>query len=163
MRFEEEEVERSTILKVDVEGNDSAIWEKCKASLMEIVTKILEAQIHKDGKTTADEIKRASSNLLDFANAKLERPTIENQKLLTEIDLMLANESKTRAETRKIDAEAEAIELGNLEKRFRIAIGAATVLAGLEKNQEGLLFCKDLESLIAGFSSKQLFDNKEIQ
>ena len=162
MQFEEEGLERSTILKLDVEGKNSAIWEKCKDSLMEMVTKILDAQLHRDGKTTVEEFKRASSNLLDFANSKLERPVIENQKLLTEIDLMLATESKSRAETRKINAEAEAIEISNLEKKFKIAIGAATVLARLEKNQEGLLFCKDMESLIAGFSSQQLLDKKEI-
>src|SRR5258708_18237060 len=121
--FEEDDCqEKRTFIKVDVEGNDKSTWAKLKNKLTETLFDLLNTQINSNsGATVRDEIQRITTNVIAFANAKLEKPSIENQKLLAEIEQILANKAKELAETRKINAEAEKIELDNITQKLRIA------------------------------------------
>ncbi|MCX2432194.1 hypothetical protein [Pedobacter sp. GR22-10] len=162
MEFEGEGIEKKTFLKVEVEGQKASVWESAKGKLMDLMTKLMDAQINSySDSTVREELKRAGSNVIEFANAKLQRPSLENIKLQAEIELMLKNSAKVDAETRKVNAEAEAVELANLEQKLKIVMGAAKMIAMGERNQEAILFCKDMESLLGQFTNSNLLEKGE--
>ncbi|WP_379085526.1 hypothetical protein [Pedobacter sp. UC225_65] len=130
---------------------------------MEMISKMMESQVNSvKGTTVEDELKRLSSNIIEFANAKLQKPTLENEKLVAEIGLLLNNAAQSNAMTRKINAEAESIELDNFSKKLRIAFGAAKVIATMDGNPEAILFCKNMEALVAQFNSQVSLERGEI-
>lgn len=159
---EEPEVEKSTFIKVQLEGIDTKLWANAKTKLMESLQSVLDFKINPaDDQTTRDEIHRATKNLFNYANAKLEKATIENHKLSAEIDLLLSEAAKARSESRKIAAEAEAIELGNINKKLRLALGAARLIAKAEGNEEALLFCNEFQRLCEMLQSADVDNNQE--
>lgn len=152
MSYPEEEMEKKDFLKVEVEGKDKSIWEGAKEKLMNLMSELMDTKINTySDSTVKDELKRATSNVIEFANAKLIKPSLENMKLQVEIEQMLSSSAKIAAETRKTHAEAESIELANLEKRMKMVMGAARLIAIAEDNTEAILFCNNMEALLGSF------------
>jgi hypothetical protein len=147
--------EKRTFVKVDVEGNDKFTWSNLKSKLTETLFELLNKQINANsGATVNDEIKRIATSVIEFANAKLEKPSIENQKLLAEIEQILANKAKELAETRKINAEAEKIELDNTIQKLKIALGLAKMLANSTSDPDAIIFIKNIEEFSVIFSQE---------
>jgi hypothetical protein len=143
-------------LKVDIEGVDPQLWAKLKSRLTEMVIELLNYNINsKTDGNVKEEFSRITANVLEFANAKLEKASIENQKLLVEIQNILANRGKELAEARKLNAEADEIELKNIITRFKFAIGAAKVLASSSNDAKLLLFTKNFEELLYIFQENK--------
>nr|WP_067063242.1 hypothetical protein [Mucilaginibacter sp. L294] len=148
--FGEEEAcgETKSYLKIDLEGANPVLWSEMKSKLTSMIMNIMDFQINtKTDGSVKDEFARISSNVIEFANAKLEKASIENQKLLSEIENILANKGKELAEARKLNAEAEQIELNNMMTKLKIAIGAAKIIASSSKDPELLAFTKNIEDL----------------
>jgi len=154
--FEEDDCqEKRTFVKVDLVGNDDFTWSKLKSKLTQTLFELLDTKINTNsGATVSDEIQRITTNVIEFANAKLERPSIENQKLLAEIEQILANKAKKLAETRKINAEAEKIELDNIAQKLKIALGLAKVLANSTSDPEAIIFIKNIEEFSVIFTQE---------
>jgi len=147
---------KKTFIKIDVEGNDPTIWSKMKARLTETLFELLNSKINSNsGGTVKDEIQRASSNLIEYANAKLEKPTLENKKLLTEIEKILSDKARSAAETRKINAEADKIELDNIVYRLKIILGTAKMIANSTTDPDALIFIKNIEEFSFLFSQEK--------
>ncbi|MGN6639770.1 MAG: hypothetical protein ACTHJ8_12730 [Mucilaginibacter sp.] len=148
MEQENSEFEIKSFTKVYVEGEDKTLWVKLKPKLINLMTELLEAKInYNTGGTTREELKRVTANVIEFANAKLEKASIENENLLAEIELKLATKQKCQAETRKINAEAEKIEIENIEKKLKLALGLAKGLFHSTKDDEIIIFIKSFEEL----------------
>lgn len=158
--FEEESCnEKKTFIQVDVEGQNSDLWEQLKSKLSSMVLNLLDLKINSNtGANVGEELQKLTTNVLEFANAKLEKPSIENHKLLAEIDSVLANRAKELAEARKLNAEAEQIELNNVCKKLSIAIGAAKVLAQSTNDPQALLFIKSIEELAFIFQENKMLE-----
>jgi hypothetical protein len=157
MMEQEENDETKGFIKVDVEGGDKTMWLKLKLKLTTLITNLLETKINeKSDLSTDEEIKRATANLIEFANAKLEKPSIENQKLLVEIDLALVSKAKCHAETRKLNAEAEKLEIENITNKLKLAIGLAKVLGHSTQDESIILFVKGIEEISYIFQDNKL-------
>ena len=156
---EEEAFEKKQYVKIEVEGHDKPRWAELRSKLVNVILEILDLKINcKTGGTVEDEFKRISSNVIEYANAKLEKPSIENQKLLAEIEQILANKGKEMAEARKLNAEAEKIELDNIVFKLRIVLGAAKVLANSSEDPELLIFVKNIEELSFIFQQNKILE-----
>ncbi|MFA6249479.1 MAG: hypothetical protein WC615_21250 [Mucilaginibacter sp.] len=156
--FEEEEgQEVKSYIKVDVEGANPQMWATMKVKLTNMVMELIDFKINtKTNGSIGEEFGRVSANLIEFANAKLEKPSIENQKMLAEIENLLANKAKGFAETRKLNAEAEQIELQNIMMKLKLAIGCAKILATSNNDSEFLIFTKNIEELSYIFQENKI-------
>lgn len=145
---EEDDIEKKKFSKIDLEGNDRQLWGDLRSKLFNMILSLMELKVnYKTDGNVEEEFTRVTTNIIEFANAKLEKPSIENQKLLAEIDHLLANRAREFAQARKLSAEAEKIELDNLCKKLSIAIGAAKVLARSSNDEETLIFVKNIQEL----------------
>ncbi|MFD0765365.1 hypothetical protein ACFQZI_10920 [Mucilaginibacter lutimaris] len=159
MYQEDENQETKSYVKIDVEGSNPQIWSKMKSKLTDLIMDALEFNINvKTGASLKDEIGRASSNLIEFANAKLEKPSIENHKMLAEIENILAEKAKQIAEARKLHAEAEEKEFELFVKKFKFALGCAKAFAIQSKDQEFLVFTKNVEELTFIFQENKALE-----
>ena len=162
MEQENSDFETKSFTKISVEGGDKKLWAKLKSKLVNLITELLETKINdKTGGTTEEELKRATTNLIEYANAKLEKPSIENQKLLVEIESVLATKAKTQAETRKINAEAEKIEIENIAGKLKLALGLAKALGHSTGDQEIIIFIKNIEEIAYIFQGTKLIDSQQ--
>ncbi|MDB5029764.1 hypothetical protein [Mucilaginibacter sp.] len=159
--FEEDDNchETKSFLKLDVEGADTFIWSKLKENLTILIVELLDSKANvKTGGTVKQESQRIAANILEYANSKLEKASIENQKLFAELEGLLANQAKTHAETRKINAEADAIEIENVAKKLRLAIGLAKAIAPTSSDPNALIFVKNIEELAFIFQEKKIHE-----
>ncbi len=132
---DEQQVDESELIRFVISGRGDA-WAHLEAKLLglidTIVSRVQENPSHSTvAKTTGEVVEDISRIATEWARAKLERPTLENQRLRAEIACefaeakrRLAETLRIEAETRKIDAEAKNIELvallDNLERLLRI-------------------------------------------
>ena len=161
--FEQEDnIERTPHMRVDIVGLNSTKWAKFKEKFMDQIFSILDTTINPNQNSTVqEEIKRATENIFSYANSKLEKATIENHKLNAEIDLLLTQSAKERAAARKINAEAEALEIENISKKIKMILCMAQVFALSNKDEEILFFCKNMELMVAKFESSNLLEDRE--
>jgi hypothetical protein len=142
-----------TFLRIEVSGEDGELWKKLRSKLVQAITNFLEFEIDPiKHSSIKEEAQKFTSALLDYGKSKLNKPGIDNDKTLAEIEEIYGKVQKTRAEARKINAEASAIELQNVIRKLKIALGAARVLMVGSPEAETVLFLKEIESF------KQLLD-----
>ena len=133
---DEQQVDESELIRLVISGRGDA-WARLETKLLGLIDVIVDRVEGSASSTTATEttrevVKDISRIATEWARAKVERPTLENEKLRAEIasefaeaKRRLAETLRIEAETRKIDAEARNIELvawlDNLERLLRIA------------------------------------------
>lgn len=139
------------IAKIPIRGKDQKIWSELKGKLMtklaQTVDNTLNSIIDPVEKTTLkEEINQFSHQLLGYAKAKLSEPGISNQKTIAEIETIYARRNREIAETRKIHAEADALEFDMAVKKLKLALGATKVFIACDKeDQETIIFIKQIE------------------
>jgi hypothetical protein len=115
--------ESSDLLRIDLTGLDSGSFDRLFASL----ASALEAAVAQvSGKPESPEARQAIDDLTviakNFAQAKLQRPTLENQKLLAEIAEAFSAAEVNAQQARKTAAEADKIEMDNVVHRVHVIL-----------------------------------------
>ena len=77
---------------------------------------------------TEESIKDVVEITKSFVQAKLQRPSLENQKILAEIAETYAVAEEKLASTAKIRAETKSVELDNALKQLQYALQAIEVI-----------------------------------
>jgi hypothetical protein len=141
---------KSEFIKVEVQGKDTSLWRTLQPKLIQTIHNFLNTVIDSERNTTIrEEAKKFTSALLDYGKQKLEKAGLENDKIIAEVDLIYSQKEKEIAETRKIHAEADAIEFNTNIKKLRFSLLGIKVLMVGEKNEEELIFLKQVEEFIS--------------
>ncbi len=134
--------EGKSFIRVDVSGFDSARWKLYRSKLIDKLYQFLETEIDPIKRTSiGDELSEFTHKLLNYGKAVLDKPIIENNKLLAQIEDIYAD-------IRKKNAEAEAIELKNRLKRFKLFLKSAKIIVGGDQGEEAILFLKDIDQFL---------------
>ena len=159
----ESQNKKKEFLKVSVSGKNKEVWSRMRGKLMQAVEKFLDTTLdYENSSTIKDEARKFSTALLDHAKEKLAKTGIENQKMLAEIDLMFSTKTKELAETRKINAEAQAIEFSNSVKQLKLTLGLSKALIIGEQGEENVVFIKQIDSFLEVIQSVEA-DNEADQ
>lgn len=137
------EEQNKKILEIQVAGKDLDLWKKLKDKLMDKIPILLNNIIDQDQNSMVrDGAKEFFSVFLDPEKRKF---SLDNEKIFLEIE----NSYKSRAEFRKLNAEASAIELQNNIKALKISLGALKVLMIMEQGEEIIIFLKQIDPFLA--------------
>ena len=148
--------QREGIQRVDVTGVAPQLWAKLQPKLIEAIERLLETPVNPaTGATVREEGKEIASLAVESLKAHLEKNVIANQKNEAEIAEIYERceherekEDKTRAETRKLNAEAEEKEIENSLKRLQIALRLTKVMLAGQPGDEALLFGKRIDAYL---------------
>jgi hypothetical protein len=135
-------------LKIEVGGKDEGLWAKLRPKLIEAIESLLDFEIDAENHTSIKvEAQKMVSSLLDNVKSRLNKPGIENQKILAEIDETYTRKQKTVAETRKINAEADSIEVKNKIRKLKLKLAAIELAIKIgNPGEEGLIIMKQIEN-----------------
>lgn len=140
---------QNRLTKVSLSGADPILWEKLQSKLLVILDKSLETIINYDtGATIKDEAREFTSAMIHFGKEKLKKASIENEKLNAEIEEIYTKIKKEKAETRRINAVADKINLENQLKAIRISLGSAKALMIGSEDNEDILFIKRIDTFL---------------
>lgn len=143
------EKDKHDYIEVQVVGINKKTWSELKSKLSIAVSKALDTVINYEENTTVrEEAKEFASAIIAHAKAKLKKAGVENQKLLAEIDLLYTQNEKERANTRKLNAEANEIEISNMVKSLIISLGGLRALSIGQEEPEDILFIKQIETFL---------------
>lgn len=137
----EENEER--FLKADLEGKDKTRWAKLKGKfidrLHQVFDEICDLTINpQDQISLGEELTVVTSKGIGFLKAKLDAPSIENQKKLAEI-------GKLFAERKKILAEAEKIAFETKLKKMKLKLGMIKAFFSKNQDPETLIFTNQID------------------
>lgn len=125
---------------------DEQIWIKLRNKLLDAITKFLDFEIDPVKQSSLrEEAQKFTSALLDYGKSQLNKPGIDNQKSLAEIEELYSKAQRNNAETRKINAEAAAIELDNRIKTLQLVLAATKTMIVNQPGQESNHFITDIE------------------
>jgi DNA primase large subunit len=148
---------KKTFLRVDVKGNSEPLWLRLRPKLINAINAVLDTVVDPDNESTMrDEAKQFTSALLDHAKAKLKRAGLENDRIEAEIRQLYSQIEMDLAESRKRNAEANALEFDTTVRKLRFALmGTKTLLISDESN-ESIAFGQEVDGFLE--SLKQLGD-----
>jgi len=136
-------------IRIDVAGKDEKLWSRLRSKLIDTIDKLLDTELDTvRGTSIREEAAKFTSALLDYGKSKLLKPGIDNEKTIAEIEELYSKKQMNIAEVRKINAEAESIEISNKIKKLRFVIGAAKAILTGNTSPENLLFIKDIDSFL---------------
>lgn len=131
------------LIKIDLVGRNSEAFDRLSgrlvATIESVVEKMSNSQVDDSTRSTLEDIAQVAQS---FIQAKAQKPTIENQKMLAEISHEYAAAEEKMASARKINAEAESVEIANAVARLESAIKMLGIL-----NQAKLSSVKGEDSL----------------
>ena len=146
----EKDKEVKKVLEVQITGKDKGLFKQLRGKLVLAISQSLDTVINYEQETTVkEEAKEFASALIDHAKAKLKKAGIENEKLLVEIDNLYVQREKEIAETRKLNAEAKAIEIQNRIRSLRLSLGGLKAMMIGEEGEEDLVFMKQIDSFLS--------------
>lgn len=94
------------------------LFEKLTKTIEEALEDLTKEEITQSTRETISDLATVAK---DFIQAKINKPSIENQKLLSEIASEYAEVEQKLANARKARAEAESIEIENASKKLESA------------------------------------------
>jgi hypothetical protein len=100
------------------------------------------------GTTVRDEAKDITSLMLDSFRSKLQHARLENDRAEAEIARFYAECEAIRANARKTNAEAAAIEVGTAVKRLQLALRLAKGLVIGDSGDEAIIFSSQIEAML---------------
>ena len=140
---------RKKLTKVTLTGSDPMLWEKMRSKLLLVLDKSLETVInYETGTTVKEEAQEFTSALIKYGKNKLEKASIENDKLNAEVEEIYTKIKKEKAETRKINAEADRINLENRIREIKISLGSAKAMLIGNENNEDIIFIKKIDAFL---------------
>jgi hypothetical protein len=139
----------SKFIRIDLEGVDGEKWYHLRKKFVHAIHKTLDTVIDYDtGGTLRDEAKKFTTELLHYGKAKLQKAGLENNELMAQIDLLYSQKEKELAEARKLNAEAEALEIQNNIRKLKLSIGGMKALMMGEAGEEEILFLRQMDHFL---------------
>ena len=121
--------DQAQIVAIELSGRDPEAFDRLFAKLTDTIEKSLEMMSGKDASPgVSSALQDVASIAKNFARAKLEKPSIENQHLIAQISSEYAAAEERLASARKLHAEADSVEIDNAMKRLNAAIQMANLL-----------------------------------
>jgi hypothetical protein len=141
--------EEPKFVRIEIEGLHHEKWYHLRTKFIRAVHKTLDTVIdHENSSTLRDEAKKFTAELLNYGKAKLQRAGLENEELMAQVDLLYSQGEKELAEARKLNAEAEALEIRNSIRRLKLSIGGMKALMIGETGKEEILFLKQMDQFL---------------
>lgn len=142
------------MIRIDVSGFDEEKWGNFKSKFLAKLYEFMETELDPIKHTTIkEEIAMFTNKLLEYGKAKLSKPVIDNDKTIAEIEELYSRRLLNIAETRKTNAEADAIEMKNKIKKFKLLGTIAKVIIGGKDDQESAAFTRDIENFLIAMNS----------
>jgi hypothetical protein len=140
--------EEKEIINLDIGGNKTDIFNRLFSKLTLVIEESISSlsskkSISKDAKETVDDVLTIAQNYLE---AKIQKPSIENQKILAEIRVQFATADEKSANAQKLRLEAESIAIDNEMKKLEAATRMITLLKKLK------IYNDENENLLIDFS-----------
>lgn len=141
--------EKKKIIKIDLEGLRGDLFTKLRSKLIDAVDKFLDSPFdYETSSTIRDEVKNFTSLGLNYAKSKLKKPSIENHKLISEIELNYTEIEKKKAVARKENAIAETIEFNHSLRKLVISLKMSKALIIGDKNKEAIIFTQQIDAFL---------------
>lgn len=119
MTHDGNQTRQDEVMRIELTGLNEAIWDRSFAKLSEVLENLVSRISESTGLSEETQSKSAQASL-DLANiaatwakAKIERPSLENQKLLMEISFKYAEQKRLVAETQKLEEETRGLRIEN--------------------------------------------------
>jgi len=129
----------------EVGGKTDELWGELRKKFIKALHALLDSTIDFKRRTTVrEEAKEFSSALLEYARQKLAKAGYENVLMDAQVQVLYAEREKKRAETRKVDAEARAIEHETAVKELKHCLMLTKAMLIGEDGQEALLLGKQV-------------------
>lgn len=136
------------ILNVGVAGKNPETWARLRDKLLEVIENILNTVIDTERNSTLkQEAQKFTSAVLEYGKQKLAQPGHENEKIIAEVDYLYSKKQRELAEARKINAEADKLELENSIRKLKLYLMTAKVIATKDDNDD-ILFIKEINSFL---------------
>jgi CRISPR/Cas system CMR subunit Cmr6 (Cas7 group RAMP superfamily) len=143
------EVEKKNFVKIDLVGINEKLFGNLRGKLITMIENVLESSIDKEtGLTLKEEIDKFTSLGINYAESKLKKASFENDKLVSEIKEKYSQIERNKAESRKINAEARAIEFNQKLKELTFTLKMTKTLLIGQKGDEAIAFTKQLDSFL---------------
>jgi hypothetical protein len=147
--MEHEQLDEKQLVLANVSGKSAERWMQFRNKLVQTLQDFLDTVLDTEqGTTIRDEAQQFTKALLDYAKAHLARPGLENDKLEAEIRRLFSQSEADRAEARKKNAEAEAIEFQTKVKRLRLVLGGTKAMLIGERGEEAVIFAQQIEEFL---------------
>lgn len=159
MHQEEDKIRK--ILKVEVSGEDATLWNNLKSKLIGAIDKFLDSAIDiENGTTIREEAQKLTSLAINYAEEKLKKAGVENDKVRAEIDEIYANVEKSKAEARKLRAESRSIEFHTSIKQLTLSLKLTKALILGKDENESIILTKQIDSFLDAL--KEFSEDKNI-
>jgi hypothetical protein len=136
-------------LHIEFEGINNEKWYHLRTKFIRALHKTLDTVIdHENSSTFRDEAKKFTTELLHYGKSKLQRAGLENEEIMAQVDLLYSQKEKELAEARKLNAEAEALEIGNNIRKLKLSIGGMKALMIGETGEEEILFLRQMDQFL---------------
>lgn len=148
----------SDVIRIELTGKRSKAWNRVFDTLTGVVEKAVEQLAPHVEEGTRRKINDLTHDLAEvtkgFVKAKMERPTLENERILVDIAAKFEELKLTRANRKRVEMETEIRRLDLWEKRMALAIKWLGFLSQrIVHTEEGgvvlVLTNQDLAALVA--------------
>lgn len=140
---------KGEIVRIGVIGKDEKLWAKLYPTLVGKVQNLLDSTLdHNKGSTVRDELKDFTSELLDFAKAKLATPGLEAQKIAAEITQKYAEHQTELAQADKTREEARERRIKNDIRELRYSLTLTKALVMADDDESAIFFGKQIDSFL---------------
>jgi len=143
---------------VVLQGKNPDLWAKFQGQFEEMLVDLLNTQVPGGETTIREESLLALDEGISSFHSLLKRPSVKNAETCSIITKNLAGAEKARAETRKIHAEAEAIEFQNHQKAVAAKLRKLRVLAVMMEDGSYIELVESLELTLADQQRSPLED-----
>jgi hypothetical protein len=136
-------------LSIEVVGNSTEQWARLRTKFLGAIDQLLDTVVDdKSNATVRDEAKNLATALLADAKARLAKSGWENDQIAAHVEKTYAEIETIRASARKVNAEAQSIELQNSVKKLRLLIMATNALMAGETDGEAVLLGKQMKAFL---------------
>lgn len=106
-------VKKQEFIELEISGKSIEKWNELQEKFIDLISNITEQL--SDNKELNDSLKGITEVAAEYLKAKTLKPTLENEKLISEIKLNYASAKTKMAEEQKSKAELISIQLDNFE------------------------------------------------
>jgi len=111
-------IKKQEFIELEIAGKSIEKWDKLQSKFLQLIEDITDQLT--DNEHVSENVKNISLLAAEYIKAKTLKPTLENEKLISEIKLNYAIAKTKIAEAHKHKAELIGIQLENFEKLLKL-------------------------------------------
>lgn len=116
----------SDVIRLELTGKQAEAWNRVFDTLAGVVVRAVEHLIPDDGAEKKEQARQMTEDLAEitkgWAKAKIERPTLENEKIIADITAKFEEAKLTRAKREQVEVETQKKRLELWEQRVAMAL-----------------------------------------